>query len=973
MIKQKRLLSLILLLTILLSGLITTGVYAEQENVGNSFKEWDEVHLVDDMKKWTITFNQEINSSTVNDNNIYVKNHLGERVEDTRVIKGADERTIILQPPRNGYSSEYDYTLHIENILSKQDKKLKDNIVMKFFIEDNTVKDEVEYQDDVVKLREVTTSFDNEDYREIIVPLTEFKAKGLDKGSIIIIDPTEKDIYGYAGKIDSYQVEGENVVIRTTEPLFEELFTHLDLKGKQEVSVEQMLNAQLKEGIEAKPYREYDLQTKRYTQGVEYIFGAKDGSIADVGIKYGDFIIKGSIKVENPDIDYDIKTSWGLFSGFKLDSFYLAYTADIVSDLEIEYRKSFSGNLDEKITLFKYPVPLGATGLIVDLSLDVYADGDVRSSGKVEAKLSQKTKITLGARQTRNGNMEWVRNTTKEEPEFISTIETEFKANAEAGISPTMELSFYKIASAGLVGKIGPYLKLDAKAKGKGDYTDGYFDGKLYAEAGVAFSSDMYLGAAFGLIAKDYSLGRTEIKIWSYTEEYNAETQGELQSIKFPENIINMETGDSKKLRIIGVYKNRVTENIFEAPIDSGVEYILNPSNSASIDNAGNIKILTDENREIEVTARYKGKEGKMVVYVEEQINFAEYSNMICSSGFSTIALKKDGTVWAWGATSLGSIHEGGEAWIKEFGNVPIQIKGINDVVNISAGGGQFMALKKDGTVWAWGGNSWGELGDGTNNDSNTPVQVKGLNDVVDISAGGGHSVALKKDGTVWAWGYNGAGQLGNGTVSSDWEGLYNNSNVPVQVKGLNDVIAISANMIRTVALKNDGTVWAWGSNWLVGGDGALDKASSVPIQVEGLKNVIAISAGGSHTEVLKNNGTVWTWGLIYLGYEHAYNNVPVQTKGLKDVIAISNGTALKKDGTVWIYYGVDLPGDGINYAPNNSIQVKGLKDVVAISGAAALKRDGTVWTWGDNYWGQLGDGTYEDSNIPVQTLIKLW
>ena len=131
----------------------------------------------------------------------------------------------------------------------------------------------------------------------------------------------------------------------------------------------------------------------------------------------------------------------------------------------------------------------------------------------------------------------------------------------------------------------------------------------------------------------------------------------------------------------------------------------------------------------------------------------------------------------------------------------------------------------------------------------------------------------------LFGLGYNGAGQLGNGTVSSDWEGLYNNSNVPVQVKGLNDVIAISANMIRTVALKNDGTVWTWGSNWLVGGDGALDKASSVPIQVEGLKNVIAISAGGSHTEVLKNNGTVWTWGLIYLGYEHAYNNVPVQMK----------------------------------------------------------------------------------------------
>lgn len=83
--------------------------------------------------------------------------------------------------------------------------------------------------------------------------------------------------------------------------------------------------------------------------------------------------------------------------------------------------------------LFKYPVPLGATGLIVDLSLNVYADGDIKSSGKIEARLSQRTQITLGAKQAKNGNMEWVRNTTKEQPEFVSSIETEFKANAEAG------------------------------------------------------------------------------------------------------------------------------------------------------------------------------------------------------------------------------------------------------------------------------------------------------------------------------------------------------------------------------------------------------------------------------------------------------------------------------------------------------------------------------------------------------------
>lgn len=127
------------------------------------------------------------------------------------------------------------------------------------------------------------------------------------------------------------------------------------------------------------------------------------------------------------------------------------------------------------------------------------------------------------------------------------------------------------------------------------------------------------------------------------------------------------------------------------------------------------------------------------------------------------------------------------------------------DVQTIAAGSGHTLALKNDGTVWAWGDNYYGQLGDGTTTERHAPVQVTGLAGVTAIAAGGGHTVALRNDGTVWAWGDNYYGQLGDATATE--------SHTPVQVTGLSGVTAIAGGGAHTVALKSDGTVWSWGDN----------------------------------------------------------------------------------------------------------------------------------------------------------------
>ncbi len=261
------------------------------------------------------------------------------------------------------------------------------------------------------------------------------------------------------------------------------------------------------------------------------------------------------------------------------------------------------------------------------------------------------------------------------------------------------------------------------------------------------------------------------------------------------------------------------------------------------------------------------------------------------SQGFlHSLVLKNDGTVWGWGDNSAG------ELGITGFPNgqpKPVQVAGISDVVAIAAGYNYSLAIKSDGTVWAWGSQADGELGNGVSsgNALTTPTQIAALSGVVAIAAGyDNHSLALKSDGTVWAWGSNGNGALGNGANMD--------SSVPIQVSGLTGMVAIAAGYEFSLALKSDGTVWSWGQN----GFGALGTGTTAPPQIHllpvqaAISGVVAISAG-THSLALKNDGTVWAWGYNQygeLGNGTASgaqpNPTPAPVSGLSGASAISAG-----------------------------------------------------------------------------------
>jgi alpha-tubulin suppressor-like RCC1 family protein len=356
------------------------------------------------------------------------------------------------------------------------------------------------------------------------------------------------------------------------------------------------------------------------------------------------------------------------------------------------------------------------------------------------------------------------------------------------------------------------------------------------------------------------------------------------------------------------------------------------------------------------------------------------------------MALLADGSVWTWGSDVSGKLGDGQVSPSYNVTNndsfLPLRVHGpgnvayLTSIVAISAGEGHNLALRSDGTVWAWGWNGVGQLGNGTTNDAHTPVQVTGLSNVVAISGRGYHCLALKSDGTVWAWGWNAWGQLGTGTN--------NPTLVPVQVVGLTNPASISAGYMISIALMSNGTVRVWGT----GGYGELGQGnfgdhSYTPIPVMGLSNVVSVSADFQEPEALRADGTIWMWGWNNLGQlgDGTTNNrsLPVQALGLTNMIFAGatgdrNNCAIRSDHTVWTWgrnYNGQLGIGTVDQDPHPvPMQMPDFGSggyVVMVQTpdwhSLALRSDGTLWGWGANDHGQLGNGTTNDAHSPTPVL----
>ena len=340
----------------------------------------------------------------------------------------------------------------------------------------------------------------------------------------------------------------------------------------------------------------------------------------------------------------------------------------------------------------------------------------------------------------------------------------------------------------------------------------------------------------------------------------------------------------------------------------------------------------------------------------------------IAAGADHTLALASDGSLRAWGSNYRGQL---GDATTTDR-TIPAQVG--SGYAAVAAGGGQFLvevegghtvALKLDGSLWAWGWNAYGQLGDASATDRNTPVRIG--SGYRAVAAGQAHTVALKFDGSLWAWGDNYYGQLGDGTNTNRY--------APVRI-GTDYYAAIAAGRFHTLAIKTDGTLWAWGFNYRGQlGDNTTTQRNA-PVQIGSDSDFVAVAAGFVHSVAVKSGGTLWAWGDNGSGElgdgTTTQRNTPVQVgSGYSAVAAgLIHTVALKTDGSLWAWgwNGYGQLGDGSVTSRHAPVQIgSGYSAVAAaVYHTVALKTDGTVLAWGDNFTGELGDGTLAQRLAPV-------
>lgn len=355
------------------------------------------------------------------------------------------------------------------------------------------------------------------------------------------------------------------------------------------------------------------------------------------------------------------------------------------------------------------------------------------------------------------------------------------------------------------------------------------------------------------------------------------------------------------------------------------------------------------------------------------------WSTMTAGHQFA-IAIKKNGSLWSWGKNNLGQLGQGNTTTI----NIPQQIGTDVNWKAISSGESHTVALKSNGTIWTWGHNFNGQLGQGNTTSLNSPKQLGNDSNWKSISSGEYYTLAVKNDGTLWGWGRNGMGQLGLGNQSQYYT-------TPQKIGTDTNWSKVFAGNNSTAAIKNDGTLWMWGYNGnYILGTGSQQIIFSTPQKVSNDTNWHEISVGYTHVLALKKNGSLWAWGSNNygkLGLSNGQNVYGSPQQVGNDTtwsnISISNlssdhSIALKKDGTIWCWgvnnygqLGLGTPSYTTISSPqklnnhSNSLKIISSSDFSLI-----IKNDGTLWSMGENSNGQLGRTFYstEKKQIEIDT-----
>ena len=339
------------------------------------------------------------------------------------------------------------------------------------------------------------------------------------------------------------------------------------------------------------------------------------------------------------------------------------------------------------------------------------------------------------------------------------------------------------------------------------------------------------------------------------------------------------------------------------------------------------------------------------------------------------LVIQTNGTLWSWGYNSAGQL---GSSNVTNRSS-PVQVGTLSTWTQVASGQLSSYGIQSDGTLWSWGSNANGQLGNNSNQNRSSPVQAGlqgGIWKSISMSAYNS-TLGIQSNGTLWAWGNNSFGQLGTSNQT--------NYSSPVQIGTLSTWSQVSTGVVFTIAIQSDGTLWSWGTN-VTGQLGLSDTTNrSSPVQVGTNSNWAQIFAGYYSSIAIQSNGTLWAWGENIQGElglgDLTNRSSPVQVGTLSTWSQVTNGgtsvasmAAIQSNGTLWMW-GINSYGQlGVGSAGtiiSTPVQVGSLSTWTQVSignsFTVGLQNNGTIWTWGNNSFGQLGTQNFNNRSSPVQ------
>ena len=675
------------------------------------------------------------------------------------------------------------------------------------------------------------------------------------------------------------------------------------------------------------------------------------------------------------DSDGSYSISGGLWMRITCSAkLYLTFSKCYV-ELKLDYKGSLDITAKGKFTA---TVPLPSVGymfygIIVELTPSMIYEWEI--NGAVGADISG----TFGIQADNNG---------------ITSLTTMPKCTPKLKISgsfywglslePRVKILSNNVASASLTGKAG--IKLNASWKPeilKQEKTihscekciEGKINAELTLKAGVKMLSKIsyninLIGESKKIADFYYSIdhndyGLTKCPHLSYRLNlFVVDTDGNL----LPDTVVTItdQTGQFEEVKKKTDMLGRLSVYLPES------RYTLTPVKDGYVPTRRNIEIHMDETADdlrITLCKTVGGgtgnNSGNQIDTIRPDVGINSYSQVLSLGYLHSGVIAQNGSLYMWGLNSLGQIGDGTTE--DRYKHKPTKI--LDHVIAVSLGEFHSGAITQDGSLYMWGSNDSGQIGDGTTEDRYKPTKI--LDHVIAVSLGTAYSGAITQDGSLYMWGLNDSGQIGDGTTENRYK--------PTKI--LDHVIAVSLGDYHSGAITQDGSLYMWGSNdsGQIGDGTTEDRYKPTKI----LDHVIAVSLGGYHSGAITQDGSLYMWGSNdsgQIGDDGAPEDRYKPTKILNHVIAVSLGDlhsgAITQDGSLymWGYNSYGQIGDGTTEKRYRYTPTKILDHVIAVSlgclHSGAITQDGSLYMWGYNSCGQIGDGTTEERDTPNKITI---